>query len=425
MDYNDFATKEEESALLSRERIGIFRSDFDPIQQGHMQMAVSTLNQCPLDQILLIPKVNDELKPCAASREDRWKMVVAASTQDSRLIPSRMEIVRKKASSAFDILNALKKEHPKADLFYILCPDEIMGLRLWPHLKKVFSLCTFLVCMQAGDEYPGALHDEINRLRSLNGHFSIIQTECGSDASAEIWKHKSSGSLVSCLFSPIWEYCSLTGLYDFSRHLDDRTEEWLEKLFSSLNPRRFAHSLSVADYARSLAQIHHINLRQAEEAGLLHDCAKCMPLKEMQRIAIEHSLTDDPEILSSSALMHSLVGAWIARNKYGMADPEVLEAISYHNTGHAGMSRLAMCVCLADSIEPTRGFYPHLEQVRALAELSLERALLLSLETTADFVRQRGKYLHPLTQNTIAWLKTLPSVRNHTGQAMHPMCGNA
>ena len=131
----------------------------------------------------------------------------------------------------------------------------------------------------------------------------------------------------------------------------------------------------------------------------------------MQCIAIEHSLTDDPTILSSSALMHSLVGAWVARNKYGMADPEVLEAISYHNTGHAGMSRLAMCVCLADSIEPTREHYPLLEQVQSLSELSLERALLLSLETTADFVRQRGKYLHPLTQNTIAWLKTLPAVR--------------
>ena len=111
--------------------------------------------------------------------------------------------------------------------------------------------------------------------------------------------------------------------------------------------------------------------------------------------------------------MHSLVGAWVARNEYGMADPEVLDAIAYHNTGHPGMSRLAMCVCLADSIEPTRESYPQLEQIRALSELSLERALLMSLESTAAFVRSRGKYLHPRTQETIAWLKTLPAVRSH------------
>ena len=132
----------------------------------------------------------------------------------------------------------------------------------------------------------------------------------------------------------------------------------------------------------------------------------------MQRIAREHALTNDSHMLASSALMHSLVGAWVARNEYGMADPEVLEAIAYHNTGFPGMSRLAMCVCLADFIEPLRGSYPLLENVRILSELSLERALLMSLEGTAQYVRSRGKYLHPRTQDTIAWLKTLPAVRS-------------
>ena len=49
---------------------------------------------------------------------------------------------------------------------------------------------------------------------------------------------------------------------------------------------------------------------------------------------------------------------------------------------------------------------PRLEQVRALAGSSLERALLLSLEETADYVSSRGKYLHPRTANTILWLKS-------------------
>ena len=94
-----------------------------------------------------------------------------------------------------------------------------------------------------------------------------------------------------------------------------------------------------------------------------------------------------------------------------MTDPEVLEAIAWHNTGHTGMSRLAMCVCLSDSIEPLRESYPLLEQIRSLAEHSLEQALLLSLESTAEYVCSRGKYLHPRTQETISWLKMLISDR--------------
>ena len=188
---------------------------------------------------------------------------------------------------------------------------------------------------------------------------------------------------------------------------DPRSSSWISKLSVTLKPGRFAHSLSVAWMSRRLARIHGIDPLKAEQAGLLHDCAKSLPLEEMQHIAVEHSLTDDQEMLSSGALLHSVVGSWVAREEYRMTDPDVLQAISYHNTGFPGMTRLDMCVCLSDSIEPLRESYPHLEEVRALAEISLERALLLSLEGTADYVTSRGKYLHPRTQNTITWLKTL------------------
>lgn len=188
---------------------------------------------------------------------------------------------------------------------------------------------------------------------------------------------------------------------------DPRAPRWVGMLSASLKPGRFAHSLSVAWMSRRLARIHGIDPLKAEQAGLLHDCAKSLPLEEMQHIAVEHSLTDDQEMLSSGALLHSVVGSWVAREEYRMTDPDVLQAISYHNTGFPGMTRLDMCVCLSDSIEPLRESYPHLEEVRALAEISLERALLLSLEGTADYVTSRGKYLHPRTQNTITWLKTL------------------
>jgi len=188
---------------------------------------------------------------------------------------------------------------------------------------------------------------------------------------------------------------------------DPRSPGWISKLSATLKPSRFAHSLSVAWMSRRLAHIHGIDSLKAEQAGLLHDCAKCLSLEKMQQIAVEHSLTDDQEMLASGALLHSVVGSWIAREEYGMTDPDVLQAISYHNTGFPGMTRLDMCVCLSDSIEPLRETYPHLEQVRALAESSLERALLVSLEGTADYVTSRGKYLHPRTQNTITWLKTI------------------
>ena len=75
------------------------------------------------------------------------------------------------------------------------------------------------------------------------------------------------------------------------------------------------------------------------------------------------------------------------------------------------MSRLAMCVCLADYMEPLRESFPVLEEVRALSRVSLEKALLLSLESTVNYVLARGWYLYPRTADTISWLKGLPSVQ--------------
>ena len=190
----------------------------------------------------------------------------------------------------------------------------------------------------------------------------------------------------------------------------EKLEAWAGRLSRSLKPGRFAHSLSVAAESVHLAEIHGLDILRAEQAGLLHDCAKCLSPKEMRHIAEENSLTDDESILSNPGLLHSVVGAWVAEKEYGMADPLVLRAIRYHNTGCPGMARLDMCVCLADSIEPLRKSYPMLEKVRALAETSLERALLLSLESTAEYVISRGCFLHPQTQDTVRWLRTLPAV---------------
>ena len=207
------------------------------------------------------------------------------------------------------------------------------------------------------------------------------------------------------------EYCSLKGLYGAVSRLP-QAGPWVDSLFADLNPHRFAHSLSVARTSLDLALRYGEDPVRAETAGLLHDCAKCLSLTEMQKIARKARMTEDPSVLESPALLHSLAGVPVARSRYGVEDSEILDAIAYHNTGCAGMSRLAMCVCLADFIEPNRDPFPLLEDVRRLAGVSLEKALLLSLEGVADHVRSKGKNLHPRTLNAIAWLKSLPAVQS-------------
>ena len=207
------------------------------------------------------------------------------------------------------------------------------------------------------------------------------------------------------------EYCSLRGLYGMPMRIF-QAEQWLDQLYQDLNIRRFAHTLGVCYAARELARLHRTDALKAETAALLHDCAKCMPLKDMQAMCREYALTADIQTMSSGNLLHSVAGAYLAATKYGIQDPDILRAISCHTTGKIGMTRLDMIVYLADKIEPGRAGYPSLEAVRAAARVSLEKAMLLSLEGTASYVRSGSKPLHPQSLRTIEWLKSLPETTN-------------
>lgn len=389
---------------MSKQRIGILGGTFDPVHNGHLRMGLSVLDSGYLDRLLVLPSGLPPHKSCGAPAEDRWKMVVAACACDERLVPSRLEMDRAGKIYTYDTLTALKHRYPDVELFYVIGADTLLQLSSWYRSEEVLPLCTFLVCPRNGGLKPEKYISELKRLASLGGRFHIVPMRPVSVSSTEIRSELAAGMLPDGLPIPVQEYCRCKGLYGIPGRLE-KIDFWIDKLFSALKPGRFAHSLSVALTAAKLASIHGEDPLRAEQAGLLHDCAKYYSMEDMRRIAAKHSLTDDPAFLDSSALLHSLVGAQVAQDEYGMTDSAVLEAIRYHNTGCAGMSRLAMCVCLADSIEPLRRGYPLLEEVRALSEKSLEKALLLSLEGTAKYVLSRGKYLHPRTKNTIRWLK--------------------
>ena len=329
--------------------IGVLIDSFDPVRSSQVRACLDAVSSGQADQVILV--LPDDGRVYRASFEDRWKMLTAACAGSKHLVPLR--IVPGKGKPDWECTrNTLRELYPGESFFPLYVPVPLPAVpRFSPFGNEPDDLC------------PSVL-----------------------------------------------EYCSVKNLYGACSRLPE-AGSWVDRLFEALNPHRFAHSLSVARTAVQLAVRFGIDAVKAEEAGLLHDCAKCLPLPEMQRIAACNHLTDDPEILQSAALLHSIAGSWVARTCYCMEDQEVLDAIAFHNTGHAGMSRLAMCVCLADFIEPNRDSFPLLEDVRRLSYVSLEKALLLSLEGVAAHVASSGESVHPSTAKTVAWLKTLPALR--------------
>ena len=391
---------------MAKERIGIMGGSFDPIHQGHIRMAQCALESLRLDKVLMLPSGNPPHKPDITPAEHRYRMVCAACAGLDGLEPCREEVDRTGVIYTVDTLSILHEKYPKAELFYIIGADTLMELHKWRMFEKVLTLCTFLVCPRSWNYTPKQLDEERKRLTALGGQFILLDMEVVDVSSTEVRKAIRDGESTPFLPVQVRQYAQTAGLYGASQRIPEGPK-WLAMLFEDLSVKRFSHTLAVADTARRLALLHGLDPVKAEIAGLLHDCAKCLPLKEMQRIAKDNQLTDDSSILESGALLHSVVGAFLARTKYGCTDEEVIAAIRSHTTGQAGMSQLSMAVWLADTIEPTRAPYPLLDKTRMLAGLSLEKAMITSLEGTLQHVRKKGDSVHPATMDTLSWLKTL------------------
>lgn len=162
-----------------------------------------------------------------------------------------------------------------------------------------------------------------------------------------------------------------------------------------LKDERFQHTLRVVEMAKQLAKRFGADTKKAEIAAILHDYSKCWSRDTLRQWIMERGLRKDL-LEHGSALWHAFVGAEAVHDRLGIEDQDILNAIRYHTTGRAAMTRLEKVIWLADYIEPGRQF-PGLEVVRTWVECDLDRALFHALNNTILFLMKNDRPLHPLT----------------------------
>ncbi|MBP0723753.1 bis(5'-nucleosyl)-tetraphosphatase (symmetrical) YqeK [Bacillus sp. RG28] len=175
-------------------------------------------------------------------------------------------------------------------------------------------------------------------------------------------------------------------------------EDALKAVQSKLTNQRYTHTIGVMETAIKLAKQYGADEKKAELAAIFHDVAKCMPIGELRDIMINEQLA--PELLAyNKELWHASVGAFLTEKEFGIEDKEILQAITYHTSGHEKMTLLDKVIYVADYIEPNRSF-PGVEEARKLAEEDLDQALLNALKNTITFLIQKEQTVYPLTVKT-------------------------
>ena len=161
-----------------------------------------------------------------------------------------------------------------------------------------------------------------------------------------------------------------------------------------LSEYRRIHSLNVADEAVRFAEKYGADPEKARLAGLLHDITK-ETSNDLQLKIIEKGgiILSDVE-RRSPKLWHAVSGAVTVRDKYGIDDEDIFNAVFYHTTARAGMSKLEKCIFLADFTSVERD-YPDIDVIRRYAEVSLEEGMLYGLKFTLARLAGRGDMISP------------------------------
>lgn len=168
----------------------------------------------------------------------------------------------------------------------------------------------------------------------------------------------------------------------------------------SLDSKRFEHTMGVEYTAAALAMRYGASVENAQLAGLLHDCAKCMSDEKRLAVCEKHNISVNDIERKNPSLLHAKVGSFLAMEEYHVEDLDVINAILNHTTGRPGMSLLEKIVFVADYIEPNRKQAPNLGKIRKLAFTDLDKALVCILRDTLAYLESGGGETDPMTKKT-------------------------
>lgn len=195
-------------------KIGIFGGAFNPVHNGHLNIADAFYEDLKLDKLLLIPTANPPHKSGAGllSGEDRINMLRLAIENKPYEI-STIEFERNDKSYTYNTLLELKKLYPEADLFLIIGADQIINFDKWYRCSDILDMVTLCASARENEEEKQIIIKSAQRL-GIQDSFYMSSRAVLRVSSSEIRDKIKNGSDVSKLLpKKVFDYISEKGLY--------------------------------------------------------------------------------------------------------------------------------------------------------------------------------------------------------------------
>ena len=150
-------------------KIGILGGSFDPIHNGHLNMALKSYEQYALDEVWLIPNGNAPHKDAdkMADASHRMAMCQLVADEYSFLKTNDIEITSTEYSYTYITVTKLKEIYPEHEFYFIMGADSLDYFDKWRKPEIIASVCKILVINR--DEFSET--DMAEKIAKINAIF--------------------------------------------------------------------------------------------------------------------------------------------------------------------------------------------------------------------------------------------------------------
>lgn len=322
-------------------KIGIFGGTFNPPHNTHVNIARQAVAQLRFDKLLVVPCGIPPHKYCGVDKLVRLQLCNLAFAGVACSDVTEVwdyEIRKDTASYTVETLREVKRLYPDSELYLIIGGDSLANFSKWYRSDEIAGLATLAVA----DREKSGETNENETFRLLNANVVHLDVQPNDVSSTEIrLRYQFGKDNSSYVPRNVDEFVLKNKLYADYR-------DTALKLQGYLKPERFEHTFYVVKRGLEFASSEEYG--KVFTACLLHDCAKYVSERDYSKYGFEC-----PSNMPKT-VVHSFLGAEVAKRDFNVCDEEVLNAIRYHTTGRPEMTRLDKIVYVADKTEQTRPY---------------------------------------------------------------------
>lgn len=144
-------------------RVGLFFGSFNPIHNGHVEIAKFVLDKGLVDEVWLVVSPQNPHKSLTEllAVEHRLKMVQLAVEDLNAVTVSNVELTMPVPSYTVDTLGKLRTENPQNDFIILMGGDNLASFPRWKQHEEILAHHRILCYSRAGSE-QASLSDHPN-----------------------------------------------------------------------------------------------------------------------------------------------------------------------------------------------------------------------------------------------------------------------